>query len=132
MNTFYSQLLAAKDCKPTHAQIAYEALKSVECYSSYGSMMHKLANEVVGYWFDIIANNGTPEDVREAVEIMDHYNEEPNADNGERILLIGELWNFETHNGSNTLDGHIDQWLANIGQCAKYAVQEYLENLDVD
>lgn len=131
-NNFHTQVVAAENCKSTHQVIAADAIKLVEGYHGYGSTMFTLATEVVGYWFDIIANNGTIEDYREAVEMMEHYSEEPSADNETRMKLVGELWNFETDKAENSLDGHIDQWLANIGQCAACALQEWLENLDVE
>lgn len=132
MTNFHAQVLAAENCTPTHQTIAQDALKMVEGYRGHGATMFTLATEVVGYWFNIVANNGTIEDYREAVEMMEHYNEEPSADNETRMKLIGELWNFESYKTENSLDGHIDLWLANIGQCAAYALQEWMENLDVE
>lgn len=131
-NNFHAQVVASKNCVPTHKNIASDALRSVIGYSGYGSTMFTLATEVVGYWFDIVANNGTPESWQEAQEVMDHYNEEPSADNETRMKLIGELWNFETDRAENSLDGHIDMWLANIGMCAADALQMWLQDLDVE
>lgn len=109
------------------SSIASTALANTEGYAGSGRMMYTLTVECVGYWLDILANNGTIEDVREASEVMDHYAEQPQPSLGEeKATLIGELWNHETHGNQSSLDGHIEDWCAEVGSNVRYAIEEWL------
>lgn len=108
------------------SSIAHTALDNTGDYAGSGRMMHTLAVECVGYWLDILENNGTIENLLEASVVMDHYSEQPQPGLGEKATLIGELWNHEYHGNENTLDGHIEDWCAEVGSNVRYAIEEWL------
>lgn len=128
MSDFYSAIVALQADSDAQKIIASDAARAVEGYSGYGPTMHKLATEVVSYWVDIAANNGTIEDSRELDSTFDYYAEEPNPSTDEKISLIGELWNHEYLGESDTLEGFIENWCSAVGSAAQYAVINYLEN----
>lgn len=128
MSSFYSAIVALQADSDAQKIVASDALRSIEGYNGYGATMHKLASEVVSYWVDIAANNGTIEDSRELESTFGYYAEEPNPTTDEKISLIGELWNHEHHGESDTLDGFIENWCSAVGNAAQYAVISYLEN----
>lgn len=106
------------------------ALRSTEGYSSYGPTMAKLAKECLDYWLSVATNGGTIEDSRELSEVLDHYNEEPNPTSDEKISLLGELWNYETHGDSASLDEHIDNWCMHVGYSVRSALESHMKDLE--
>lgn len=128
MSEFNSVIQAIESDEFAQGFIAVEALRNLEGYCGYGQTMRQLAQEVVSYWADIAASNGTIEDMRELEGVFDHYAEEANPSHEEKVALIGELWNYETSGESDTLDGFIASWCAAIGNAARYAYTEHVAN----
>ena len=122
----HNLIQSAVNSPEIQSNLANTALDTTVGYAGNGRMMYTLTVECVGYWLDILANNGTIEDVREASEVMDHYTEQPQPDLGEKATLIGELWNHECHGIEDTLDGHIDRWCAEVGLNVRYAIESWL------
>lgn len=129
MSTFNTALIELASNTDAQQSIAYGALDRDPGYSGSGKTMTRLAVECVGYWLSVGTNAGTVEDMRELEEIFDNYAEYPSPTLEEKISLIGELWNHETHGREDSLDGHIDQWCAEVGYNTRYAIQAYLENV---
>lgn len=101
--------------------------------SGDSGVMYTLATETVYNVFDILANNGTIESVSEAVDALDHdygtWLAQPTVD--QSIELIGLIYRYVNGEGVlDTLEGHIDTWLASLATAAYSACVSYLEDIE--